>query len=117
VPQLFIDFKKAHDSFRREVLYNSLIEFGVPMKLVRQTKMYLNETYRTVREGKHFTDMFLIKNFFFLRRYLSPWFFNFALGYAIRRFQINQDGLKLNGTHQLSPMQMTLIHWVKAYKL
>jgi len=27
--------------------------------------------------------------------------FNFALEYTIRRFQINQDGLKLNGTHQL----------------
>jgi hypothetical protein len=35
VHQLFVDFKKAHDSVRREVLYNILIEFGVPMKLVR----------------------------------------------------------------------------------
>jgi hypothetical protein len=26
-------------------LYNILIEFGVPMKLVRLIKMYLNETY------------------------------------------------------------------------
>jgi hypothetical protein len=39
VHQLFIDFKKAHDSVRREVLYNILIEFGVPMKLVRLTEM------------------------------------------------------------------------------
>ena len=28
-------------------------------------------------------------------------FFNFALKYAIMRVQVNQDGLKLNGTHQL----------------
>ena len=32
---------------------------------------------------------------------LSPLLFNFALDYAIRRIQINQDGLKLNDTHQL----------------
>jgi hypothetical protein len=44
VHQLFIDFKKAYDSVRREVLYNILIEFDIPMKLVRHVKMCLNET-------------------------------------------------------------------------
>jgi hypothetical protein len=41
VHQLFIVFKKAYDSVRREVLYNILIEFGVPMKLVRLIKMLI----------------------------------------------------------------------------
>ena len=35
VNQLFTDFKKTYDSFRREVLYKILIEFGTPRKLVR----------------------------------------------------------------------------------
>jgi hypothetical protein len=35
VHQLFIDFKKAYDSVRREALYNIVIEFGIPKKLVR----------------------------------------------------------------------------------
>jgi len=32
---------------------------------------------------------------------LSPLLFNFALEFAIRRVQVNQDGLKINGTHHL----------------
>jgi hypothetical protein len=44
VHQLFIDFKKAYDSVKREVLYNILIEFGIPMKLVGLIKMCLSET-------------------------------------------------------------------------
>jgi hypothetical protein len=48
VYQLFIqvDFKKAYDSVRMEVLYNILIQFGVPVKLVRLTEMCLNDTER-----------------------------------------------------------------------
>jgi hypothetical protein len=53
VHQLFVDFKEAHNSLRREVLYNILIEFGVPVKLVRLKKMYLNETYA---EGVNLLD-------------------------------------------------------------
>jgi hypothetical protein len=49
VHQLFIDFEKAYDSVRREALYNILIEFGVPMKLVRLIKTCLNETHCKIR--------------------------------------------------------------------
>jgi hypothetical protein len=44
VHQLFIDFKKAYDSVRREVLYKILIQFGILRKLVRLIKMSLTET-------------------------------------------------------------------------
>jgi hypothetical protein len=54
--QLFIDFKKVYDSVRREVLYNILIDFGVPMKLVRLIKMCLNETYSKVCIGYHLSE-------------------------------------------------------------
>jgi len=32
---------------------------------------------------------------------LLPLIFNYALEYTIRRVQVNQDDLKLNGAHQL----------------
>jgi hypothetical protein len=39
-----MDFEKAYDSVWREELYNTFIEFDIPMKLVRLIKMYLNES-------------------------------------------------------------------------
>jgi hypothetical protein len=82
--QLFIDFKKAYDSVRREFLRNVLIEFGMPMKLVRLIKICLSETYSRVRVGKHLSDTFPIKNCLKQGDALSPLLFNFALEYAIR---------------------------------
>jgi sorting nexin-29 len=38
VYDLFVNFKKAYDSVRREVLYNIVIEFRVHMELVRLVK-------------------------------------------------------------------------------
>ena len=99
--QLFLDFKKAENSVRREVLYNIFIEFGIPMKLVRLRKMYLNETCSRVRVGKRLCDMFPIRKGLKQIDILSPLLFNFALDCAIRRVQVKQDGLQLNGTHQL----------------
>jgi len=117
VRHLFVCFRKAYDSVRREYLYNILIECGIPMKLIKLIKISLNETYSRVWVGKHVSDMFPIRSGLKQGDALSPLLYNLAFEYAIRRVQVNQDGLKLNGAHQLWFTLMMLIYWEEAYIL
>ena len=77
--QLFIDFRKAYDSVGRDVLYNILIQFGIPMKLVRLVKMWLPETYSRVRVGKNLSHMFPIRRGLKQADPLTRFLFNFTL--------------------------------------
>jgi len=81
--ELFTDFKIVYDSFRREVLYNIIFDFGIPVKLVRLRKYIWMKTTR-VRVGKILSDMFHIKNGLKEEDVLSLLLFNFALEYVIQ---------------------------------
>jgi hypothetical protein len=61
----------------------------------------VNETYSSVRVGKHLSDAFSIRNGLKQGDASLPLLCNVALGYAIRRVQVNQDGFKLYVKHQL----------------
>jgi hypothetical protein len=78
VHQLFVDFKKAYDSVRREVLYNILIELGIARKFVRLIKMCLNDYYSRVRVGKYLSDIYPMKNGLKQGDVLRPMLSNFA---------------------------------------
>jgi len=57
--------------------------------------------YNRVGVGNNMSDMFSNRNVLKQGDAVSPLLFNCALGYTIRRVQVNQDGLELNGTHQI----------------
>ena len=75
-------------------MYNILVDFGVPVKLVSLIKMCLTETYYRLPVGKNVSDMFPIRNSLKQGDALLPLIS--TLDYAIWRVQVNQDGLILN---------------------
>ena len=74
-------------------MYNNLIAFGIPMNLVRLTKMCLNDTYSTAQVGKNMSDVFPIRNALKQGEVLLLLLFNCVLEYANWRVKVHQDGL------------------------
>ena len=54
--------EKAYDSIKRESLYDILIKFGIPKKLVRLIKTCFDETQSKVRIGNYLSSSFPIEN-------------------------------------------------------
>ncbi|PSN46866.1 hypothetical protein C0J52_13676 [Blattella germanica] len=100
IHQLYVYFKKAYDSIKRETLYRILTNFGIPKKLVRLIGMCLNGTKSRVPVGKQVSDIFEIHNGLKQGDALSPLLFNFVLEHVIKSLE-DKEGVQLNGNHKL----------------
>jgi hypothetical protein len=99
VHQLFIGFKKTYYAIRR-----GLVQYSDPVWYPHETakdKKYVSmkPTAEFVL-GKSFPHKFLARKDLQRGDALISLLFNFDIGYALRRVQVNQMGLKLNGTLQ-----------------
>ena len=70
-----------------------------PLSLVSHGTAKANKMCSRVRVDKNLCDVFPIRNGLKKVDALLALLLNFALGYAIRKVQVIQDGLKLNDTH------------------
>lgn len=71
------------------------------MRQLKLMEMCRNETYSIFQIGKHLSDMFPIKIGLQQGCNLKPFLFKFAFDYDFRRVRVNQNGLTLDGTHQI----------------
>ena len=79
--------------------------------------MCLSETYSRVRIGKNLSVMFPSRNSWKEGDALSSLLFNSTLEYAIRRVQVNQNGLKPMVHISFWFILMMLIYWEEEYML
>ncbi|MGI4816809.1 MAG: reverse transcriptase domain-containing protein [Janthinobacterium lividum] len=81
---LFIDFKQAYDSIKRDSLFTTMQSFGIPSKLNRLCWLTLAKTVSTVRIGNETSEQFTTKQGFRQGDALSCDFFNLCLEKIIR---------------------------------
>jgi hypothetical protein len=92
--EMLLPISRNRDSFRREILYNIPIEFGITMKLVRLVKLCLNEIYNIVRTGK---NVWCIS----YSEWSETWRCLVTIPFRLCFRISHQEGMELNAAHQL----------------
>jgi len=90
---LFIDFRSAYDTVKREQLYNAMSEFNIPNKLIGLTRMTMENTKSSSRIQSDLSDPITAKKGLRQGDSLACLLFNLALEMAVRK-----AGIQTNGT-------------------
>jgi hypothetical protein len=90
VHQIFVDFKQAYDKINTEKLYKIMLYFGIPEKLIRLTKVTMEDSAFYVKMQTELTEP-TTRNGLKQGDGLAPFLFNTVLEYVIRT-SVNTDG-------------------------
>jgi sorting nexin-29 len=89
---LFIDFKAAYDSMKREKLLNAMQEFGIPVKLINLTRATLKRVKCRIKLQGHLSEPLLTQRGLRQGDTLACLLFNIALDKMIRDLGIERRG-------------------------
>jgi len=81
---LFIDFNSAYDTIKRDQLYDAMSEFNIPNKLIRLTRMTMENTKGQVRIQSDLSDSIFTKKDLRQSDPLACLLFNLALKKVVR---------------------------------
>jgi sorting nexin-29 len=98
---LFIGFNSAYDTIKIEQLYNAKTEFNIPNKLIRLTRMTMENTKSQVRIQSDLSDSITTKKGLRQGDSLACLLFNLALEKFIRNAGIHTNGTILHKSIQL----------------
>nr|XP_043068191.1 uncharacterized protein LOC122321607 [Drosophila bipectinata] len=89
---LFVDYKAAFDSPRRDRLYAAMSELGIPAKLTRLCRMTLSNTISSVKVGSGQSETFITKCGLRQGDSLSCILFNILMERIIRKAGVHRSG-------------------------
>ena len=89
---LFIDFKSAYDTIKRDQLYKAMSEFNIPNKLIKLTRMTVENRKSQVRIQSDLSDSIFTKKGLRQSDSLACLLFNLALKGVVRNAGIQRSG-------------------------
>jgi hypothetical protein len=79
IHMLFIDFKEACESIRRDELYEVMLRMGIPVKITNLVRMFMDNTSAKAKVGNKLSEPFQFNTGVEQRDGLSTALFNIPL--------------------------------------